>query len=287
MAGRRRAGSLKLTTQSEKAKGTGVYIPYVLSSADVIMLLSGSLVSKNLDLFWKLGHSLEKNREVEPMPVITISREIYSEGSYIGEKVAEALGYHFVDKNTMEKVFAEHSIVQLSEVCKSEPGFWARFDDMRATTIKFLKQVILALARHGEMVIVGRGAFAVLGTFADVLNVRVQSPFLMRVRRAMEKERIADYARAEALLKEWDRERDAFVKSFYDIRWVDTAAASAFDLVINTDKVSPDVAVAWLIQALTGLKERKPDRKFTTSTIEVDTALANTVSEVLGCHVTH
>jgi len=80
------------------------------------------------------------------MPVITISREIYSEGSYIGEKVAEALGYHFVDKSMMKKVFTEHSIVQLSEVHNSGPGFWARFDDMRTTTVKFLKQVILALA---------------------------------------------------------------------------------------------------------------------------------------------
>ena len=53
----------------------------------------------------------------------------------------------------MKRVFAEHSIVQLSEVRKSEPGFWARFDDMRTTTIKFLKQVILALAHHGNMVI--------------------------------------------------------------------------------------------------------------------------------------
>ena len=138
------------------------------------------------------------------MPVITISREIYSEGRYIGEKLAEVLGYHFVDKSTMEKVFAEHSIVQLSEVYNSGPGFWARFDDMRATTVKFLKQVILALASHGNMVIVGRGAFAVLSAFADVLNVRVQSPFPVRVRRAMEKERIEDRGRAEALLREWD-----------------------------------------------------------------------------------
>jgi cytidylate kinase len=219
------------------------------------------------------------------MPVITISREIYSEGSYIGEKVAEALGYHFVDKSTMEKVFAEHSIVQLSEVYNSEPGFWVRFDDMRATTVKFLKQVILALASHGNMVIVGRGAFAVLSTFANVLNVRVQSPFPVRVGRAMEKERIAD--RAEALLREWDRERDAFVKTFYDINWYDATAASAFDLVINTGKVPPDVAVTWIIQSHTELKEKKPSRKLTTGTIEVDTALASTVSEVLGCHAIH
>lgn len=221
------------------------------------------------------------------MPVITISREIYSEGSYIGEKVAEAVGYHFVDKSTMEKVFAEHSIAQLGEVYSSRPGFWARFDDMRSTTIKFLKQVILALASHGNMVIVGRGAFAVLSTFADVLNVRIQSPFHVRVRRAMEKERITDLGKAEALLREWDRERDAFVRTFYAVSWYDATAASAFDLVINTGKVPPDVAVTCITQAHRELKEKKPGKKLTTGAIEVDTALANTVFEVLACHTIH
>ena len=221
------------------------------------------------------------------MPVITISREIYSEGSYIGEKVAQAVGYHFVDKSTMEKVFAEYSIVQLNEVYRSGSGFWARFDDMRATTIKFLKQVILALANHGNIVIVGRGAFAVLSTFADVLNVRVQSPFPVRVGRAMEKEKIAERGRAEALLREWDRERDIFVRAFYDLSWYDATAANTFDLVINTGKVPPDVAVTWIIQSHKELKEKKPGRKLTTGTIEVDAALSNTVSEVLGCHTIH
>ena len=221
------------------------------------------------------------------MAVITISREIYSEGSYIGEKVAEALGYHFVDKSTIEKVFAEHSIVQFKEVYESVPGFWARFDDMRTTTIRFLKQAILALARHGEMVIVGRGAFAVLGGFADVLNVRVQAPFPVRVRRVMEKEKITEADRAEALLKEGDEMRDAFVKSFYDIRWEDAAAASAFDLVIDTGKVPPDLAVTWLVEALKVLKQRETHDQPTTDAIEINADLASTVSEVLGCQVTH
>ncbi len=221
------------------------------------------------------------------MAVITISREIYSEGSYIGEKVAEALGYHFVDKSTIEKVFAEHSIVQFKEVYESVLGFWARFDDMRTTTIRFLKQAILALARHGEMVIVGRGAFAVLGGFADVLNVRVQAPFPVRVRLAMEKEKITESDRAEALLKEGDGMREAFVKSFYDIRWEDAAAASAFDLVIDTGKVPPDLAITWLVEALKVLKERKTHDQPTTDTIEISADLASTVSEVLGCQVTH
>ncbi len=38
------------------------------------------------------------------MSVITIPRELGSEGSYIAEKVAQALGYHFADKKTLEEV---------------------------------------------------------------------------------------------------------------------------------------------------------------------------------------
>jgi len=216
------------------------------------------------------------------MAVATISRQIYSDGSYIGKKVAEALGYHFVDKSAIEKVFLEYGLAKFTEVYESVPGFWTRFEDMKTTTIEFLRQVILALACHGEVVIVGRGAFAVLGGFADVLNVRIQAPFPIRVQQMMKKEKIAELDRAEALLKEDDRVRNAFVKSFYEIPRED-APASAFDLVIDTGKVPPDLAVTWLTQALKGLKERKADEEPTTNAIEVDAVLANTVSQVLGC----
>jgi len=220
------------------------------------------------------------------MAVITISREIYSDGSYIGEKTAQALGYHFAGKNTIEKVFLEHGLFEFKKVYEFTEGFWSRFEDMRATTIEFLKQVILALASHGNMVIVGRGAFAVLSGFADVLNVRVQAPFSIRVKRAMETERIPDLAKAEAFLRESDRDRDAFVESFYNVR-LKNAAPKAFDLAINTGKISPEAAIAWLVEAHKALKEREEDTEPNTRTIVVEPDLASTVSEVLGCHVVH
>jgi cytidylate kinase len=221
------------------------------------------------------------------MAVITISREIYSEGNHIGEKVAEALGYHFADKNTIEKVFVEHSIFQFSEVYDTVLGFWERFEDMRSTTMKFLKQVIQALAHHGNMVIVGRGAFAVLGGFADVLNVRVQAPFAVRVQRLMEKEKIADIDPASALLKERDRVRAVFIKSFFEVQWEDAATASAFDLVIDTGKVPSDMAVRWLIEAHEALKQRQAEEQPVIKAMETDPVLIDTVSKVLGCKLIH
>lgn len=220
------------------------------------------------------------------MAVVTISREIYSEGSLIGEGVAEALGYHFVGKEGIEKVFLEHGLVEFKKVNESGAGFWSRYDDMRTTTIEFLKQVIMALASHGNTVIVGRGAFAVLGGFADVLNVRVRAPFHVRVQRAMEKEKIDEPHEAEAFLLKSDRARDTFVESFYNVRSQDTPPI-AFDLVINTGKVPPDMATAWVVEAHTALQRRKRHADPTTKTIKVDPQLTGTVSDVLGCYVIH
>ncbi len=220
------------------------------------------------------------------MAVVTISREIYSEGSLIGEGVAEALGYHFVAKEGIEKVFLEHGLVEFKRVYDSAAGFWSRYDDMRTTTIEFLKQVIMALASHGNMVIAGRGAFAVLSGFGDVLNVRVQAPFHVRVQRAMEKEKIQEAHKAEAFLRASDRARDTFVECFYNVRAEDTAS-SAFDLVINTGKVPPDMATAWVVEALKALQRKEGGADPTTKTIKVDRELAGTVSDVLGCYVIH
>ena len=77
------------------------------------------------------------------MAVITISREVGSEGSYVGRSVAEALGYHLVDRNVIEEVFKQYGLVRFRDVYDSAPGFWARFDEMRAQTVKLLNQVIL------------------------------------------------------------------------------------------------------------------------------------------------
>jgi len=166
-------------------------------------------------------------------------------------------------------------------------GFWERFDDMKSTTMRFLNQVILALARHGNMVIVGRGAFSVLGGLADVLNVRIQAPFAIRAQRLMEKERIADIDHASLLLKERDQARAEFIKSFFKIQWVAAPPASAFDLVIDTGKVPPGMAIRWLIETHEALKQPQKGEQTVLNTIEVDPVLADTVSEVLGCRVKH
>ncbi len=222
------------------------------------------------------------------MAVMTISRELGSEGVTIAKKVAQELGYHYVDKDVIEKVLDQYGFVRFQKEYESGPGFWARFDGLRTRMVEFSHRVIQSLARHGNVVIVGRGSFAVLQDFSDVLNVRIQAPFAVRVSRVMEQQGIAEDDKARSVVEESDKLRAAFVESWYDI---ELDKARPFDVVIDTGKVSPETAVAWLVEALKALTEMKERpagaAQRTTGTIPVDYLLDSVISQTLECQITH
>lgn len=218
------------------------------------------------------------------MAVLTISRELGSQGAYLAKKVAQELGYHFVDKTLIEKVLNQYGFVHFEAAYESGTGFWSRYDTLKSTMVKFLNQVIQALAHHGNVVIVGRGSFAVLDGLADVLNVRIKAPLPIRISRVMEQQGLTELDKAEALVKESDKVRAVFVDSWYGVRW---DAASNFDLVLDTGKVSPDLAVTWLIEVLGDLAQRQVGDQPSTRNIRVDPVLASVIAQVLECEAVH
>jgi cytidylate kinase len=219
------------------------------------------------------------------MSVITISMKVGSEGSHIAEKVAQTLGYHFADKTTIGKVLNQYGLVEFDKEYDSAPGFWAHFDAQREERRKSMVDMLnRSFWLWRIMVILGRGGFAVLGGFADVVNVRIQAPLPIRIKRVMEQQNITDPERAEAFVTENDRVRIAFVESWYGVRW-DTA--SPFDLVIDTGKIPLELATTWLVEANRVAKERKGGDERTTGTIQVDPILASAVSDEFKYHVAH
>jgi cytidylate kinase len=181
------------------------------------------------------------------MAVVTISRELGCNGETIGRTVAETLGYDYVDKQTIETILREYGVPQFEQIYESYPSFWDRFDQTRATALDMLDRVIRGLARRGDVVILGRGGFAVLSGLADVLNVRLRGARAIRVRRVMALEGITDEQEADAVVGRNDRMRAAFVESLYPVRWNDL---DAFDLVIDTGKVPPDLASDWIVSVV-------------------------------------
>ena len=161
-----------------------------------------------------------------------------------------------------------------------EPHIDARTMEM----INMLNRVIQAMARHGNVVILGRGSFAILSDFADVLNVRIQASLPIRRARVMAQQQISEPEKAEAIIKEADRVRVTFIESYYGVHW---NAANAFDLVIDTGKVAPDLAVTWLVDAVKAMQTPPAGDARLTRTLVEDPILASVVSNVLKCQAVH
>ena len=212
------------------------------------------------------------------MTVVTISRELGSEGAAIAAQVANRLGYEFVAKHSLEKILQQYGIIQLDTLYKSAPGFWARFDDANLQLISMLNKIILGIAHRGNTVILGRGGFAALSGYADVLHVRVQAPFALRVKRIQEREQLTDFEIAEKRVAENDKARHTFIQAFYD---VDNDTASQFNLVLDTGVVSTAIAVDWITEVAQSMSYNTFVNALTTEEIEVDAILADAIERVL------
>ncbi|MCG3212312.1 MAG: Cytidylate kinase [Anaerolineae bacterium] len=214
------------------------------------------------------------------MTTITISREYGSGGADIARQVAKTLGYEFVDKRTIEGIFRQYGLTKFNELYTSAPSFWDLTNATNLLIVSMLNEVMEALAQRGQMVILGRGGFASLSDYADVLNVRIQAPPAIRVERVMAREKLANRQQAEERVTEDDKARRKFIQMFYNKRW---DAESYFNLVIDTGSVSSELAVNWIIEAARGLEQKQFEPGVATSQqAAVDPVLVDAINKVLG-----
>jgi len=221
------------------------------------------------------------------MSTITISRDYGSGGDVIAEQVAQTLGYHLVDLKFIGTLIGQYGYVEFEKEYRNLPTFWERFDaeriQHRDAMMNLLNQVLQAVAQHGNVVILGRSGFEVLRGYTDVFHVRVQAPFPLRADRVMEQQKLTR-EEAEQMVKSKDKVRLAFVEEFYNVPW---GSIQAFDLIVNTGKVSLDMATNWIMDGVKASIIGKETGQPNTSSFEVDRVLADSVTEVLKCKKTH
>lgn len=214
------------------------------------------------------------------MAVITISRELGSGGSEIARQVAKSLGYEFVDKNATDGVFRQYGLTKFDDLYSSVPSIFDLLNADNLLLISMANEILEAVAQRGNVVILGRAGFAVLGGYADVLRVRVQAPFSERVQRVMAQEGMTDLEAAMQQVKEDDEVHRKYVGRFYNKEWDE---AANFELVIDTGSVSSEMAVSQIVEAARALEKRALSAgAATTASIEVDPVLADAVAKVLA-----
>jgi cytidylate kinase len=210
------------------------------------------------------------------MTAITISREIGSKGDWIAEEASLRLGYHLVDKQILERIFLQYGFIDFKEMYDIS-SFWARFDPQLGEMVGLLNRFVQGLAAHGKVVLVGRGGFAMLKNFGDVLNVRIQAPLSTRIDQVMIEEGLTDREKASAMVKESDRIRQNFLETAYGGQW---NTSGSFDLVIDTSKISSEIAVEWLVDTSIRMENRKPAGQFNAAGLEIDPVMMNAIREI-------
>lgn len=214
------------------------------------------------------------------MPVITISRQLGSEGSRIATEVAASLGYEFVDKQTTDAIFRQYGLTRFDELYNSVPSFLDILNADNLLLVAMANEIIEAVAQRNNVVILGRAGFAVLAGLADVLHVRIEAPFSNRVKWVMEREGLTDLAAAEERVKQDDEVHTKYIQRFYNKQWGDSAN---FDLVLDTGVLSEDEAVQKISEAARDLGEKTPpEDAHTTRSLPVDPVLADAVAKAIA-----
>ncbi len=218
------------------------------------------------------------------MAVITISRELGSGGSDIAQQVAKTLGYEFVDKRTADGIFRQYGLTKFDDLYSTAPSFLDLINADNLLLVSMANEILEAVAKRGNVVILGRAGFAVQADYADVLHVRIEAPFSERVQRMMVREGLTDLQAAEERVREDDSMHRTYVQRFYNKQWDEP---SNFALTLDTGSLSSDMAVQRIAEAAKALDQKAPGKDaLTTAKLQVDPVLADAVAKVMAYPLT-
>jgi cytidylate kinase len=198
-----------------------------------------------------VGKGLEGSPQ---QPTICISRQYGARGAEMGRAVAERLGFRFYSQELIHDVAEQaHVRAQLVEsldervqdgIAEWMSGLIKRGVFEPSDYLRNLSKVVLTLARHGQGVIVGRGAHFLLDA-KTTLRLRVIAPLDVRIARIAGRDGLSD-DEARAKILRIDNERVAFNKRHYS---ADIADPAHYDLVINAGTLGLEGATEEAVRA--------------------------------------
>ena len=190
--------------------------------------------------------------------VICVSHATGAGGEEIGRRVAEKLGYLYVDEEIVagaaaagglepgdiadevrRRSFAARFLDALAESggdawTLGTPGVAVLEGGGPADVRALIRETVVQTAGRGNVVIVSHAASFALEPGPQVLRVMVTAPAPTRAKRIAGSEGLDD-ASAERRIKDSDAGRRDYLKRFYS---VDRESPTDYDLIVNTDHVS-------------------------------------------------
>ena len=187
------------------------------------------------------------------MSVVTVSRLYGSGGSEVAALVAKELGWSLLDNAVIDAVAARLG-VNRSEVASREervPSLVERLVDTMALgsqewltplsssrrppteeqLVEVTRHIVEEALSRGPLVVVGRGAQAMLAARTDALHVFCYAPRTALVARSMARDGVTREA-AERLVDDTNSQREQWVRKHFDRAWREH---SNYHLTVNTE----------------------------------------------------
>lgn len=196
------------------------------------------------------------------MAIITLSRQVAAHGDEVAQFLAQKLNYKFVTRKDIEKRiidlgFPENKMPKYDE---RKPGFFASLTKDRDEYLNYAQYAILEAAVQKNVIIIGRGAFAVLQNLPNNISIRLIADHKTRLER-LEKEFNWTEKQALARIQESDANRKGFHSSFYN---VDVDNPEYFHAVLNTGLLGVEEAadvIAELVQSKVTIEQESKGSK--------------------------
>lgn len=199
--------------------------------------------------------------------VVCVSHTTGSGGDEVGKRVAEQLGYLYVDEEIVARAAAQGGLEPgeiadeerrksyarrvLETLAEGGGDAWAlagtagievvRPEDIRA----LIRETVVQTCARGNVVIVAHAASHAVAPGPEMLRVFVTASPTTRQQRVAAAEQL-DEGQASRAIKDSDAGRRDYLKRFYSI---DSEAPTDYDLVVNTDHVSTEQAAEIVLRA--------------------------------------
>ncbi len=182
------------------------------------------------------------------MSIVTISRQAYSKGGEVAEKVARALGYRCIGRELVMDASKEFKLDEtgFNRAIHDAPSLVERVTDKKEKYIAYFQVALLRKLRLDFAVYHGLAGHFFIKGVPHVLKVRIIADKDDRLRTEMERLHVG---REEALriLKHEDEERREWGLNEYGI---DTADPGLYDLVIHLGDITVDDAARLICYTL-------------------------------------
>ena len=215
-------------------------------------------------LKWELDKQQAEEKQArrpKPLPIVTISRETGSRGSYFGSRLAQRLGYQRLHREAID-IICRNSGYRRRIVESLDEHFQSRLELLVDSLLtgqsvdhtdytRNLCQMMLSMSHLGGVILIGRGGNWILGPKRG-FHIRIVCPAQKRVENLMKyKELSRD--EAEKMILDSDRNRWEFVHEVYNAEINDP---HQYDMVLNTALIDIEEALDTAIVAMKGKMDK-------------------------------